>query len=62
MKTIGKLKLNQLSKTEKVELNNRAMQSLRGGKCGWKCFWDFDTSKAVRENTSSDYCAAQYGC
>ncbi|MDR2928811.1 MAG: TIGR04149 family rSAM-modified RiPP [Cytophagaceae bacterium] len=60
MKKLSKIKLNQLSKVEEVELNNRAMQSLKGGKCGLGCVFTSDT-KAIRSNTKADYCPA-YGC
>lgn len=60
MKKLRKIKLNQLSKIEEVELNSKAMQSLKGGECGLKCLFSSD-SKPVRSNKKADYCPA-YGC
>jgi natural product precursor len=60
MKKLSKLKLNQLSKIEEVELSDKAMQSLKGGECGLKCLFSSD-SKAVARNSTSNICAA-YGC
>lgn len=56
MKKISKIKLNNLSKLNDVALHEKEMQHLKGGQCGWKCFWDFDESKAVRRNWDPGYC------
>ena len=56
MKTIGKLKLNQLSK---AELGKREMNSLKGGgiECGCGCFYSDVSSTATNgaANVAHDY-------
>lgn len=56
MKKINKLKLNNLNKVDNNKLTEKEMLALQGGKCGWKCLWDSDNSKAVRRNWSPGYC------
>jgi len=60
MKTISKIRLNNLNKITNPELSNKQMQTIRGGECGWKCFW-YSGVKAVNNNKEVDCCPA-YGC